>query len=151
MDISKKNCNSIKDCEHTFRGSTNDNNFHTSGPQQTRTSDFVKNFKNVKFKEALVKFLMEQWADQEMASIIGNKTIYLNQDMCYEYSLIDNKVTQNIDHELSCPDHEEADTKIVFFTCQIKEQSTVIIRTSDYDNVVIMLANMEHLQASVKI
>lgn len=66
-----------------------------------------------------------------MASIIGNKTIYLNHDSCYVYSVIDNKVRRQIDHDLSCEDHEEADTKIVFFTCQIKEDATVIIRTSD--------------------
>lgn len=98
--------------------------------------------KNIKFKEALVRFLIDHWADQEMATIIGNKTIYLNHDMCYAYSVTDNKVTRIIDHEFSCPDHEEADTKIVFLACQIKEDSNVSIRTSDTDIVVIMLANM---------
>lgn len=142
---------SIKDYEHTLRGSLNDKEFHISGPQQTRTADFAKDLKNIKFKEALVKFLIDHWADQEMAGIIGNKTIYLNHDLCYVYSVTDNTVTRIVDYELSCADHEEADTKTVFLACQLKEDSNVIIRTSDTDIVVIMLANIEHLQGSVKI
>lgn len=143
---------SIKDYEHTLRGTVDDRNFHISGPQQIRTTDFAKDLKNIKFKEALVKFLIDHWADQEMAAIIGNKTVYLNHDLCYVYSVIDKTVRRTIDNELSCPDHEEADTKTVFLACQVKEEdSTITIRTSDTDIVVIMLANMEHLKASVKI
>lgn len=142
---------SIKDCEHTLRGTIDNKDFNITGPQQTRPTDFGKELKNIKFKEALVKFLIDHWADNEMASIIGNKTIYLNHDLCYVYSVIDNKVTRQIDYDLFCEDHEEADTKIVFFTCQIKEDATVTIRTSDTDIAVIMLANVEHLQASLKI
>lgn len=65
--------------------------------------------------------------------------------MCYEYSITDNKVT-HLNNELSCPDHE-ADTKIAFLACQQNVDSTITIRTSDTDIVVIMLATMEHLQA----
>uniref|UniRef100_A0A6P7FYQ7 Uncharacterized protein LOC114335591 n=1 Tax=Diabrotica virgifera virgifera TaxID=50390 RepID=A0A6P7FYQ7_DIAVI len=142
---------SIKDCEHTLRGYSDNNHFYIAGPQQIRTSDFSKDLKNIQFKEALVKFLIEHWAEQEMKSIIGNKTIFLNYDSCFVYKVINNEVSRIIDHELSCPDHEEADTKVVFFACQMKEASTVTIRTSDTDIVVIMLANMEHIKASVKI
>ncbi|CAG5044261.1 unnamed protein product [Parnassius apollo] len=56
-----------------------------------------------------------------------------------------------IDSKLSCPDHEEADTKIALLACQQKEDSTITIRTSDTDILVIMLVNMEHLQATVEI
>lgn len=79
---------SIKDCEHTLRGSTNDKDFYISGPQQTRTADFAKDLKNIKFKEALVKFLIAHWTEGEMASIIGNKTIYLSHDLCYVYAVV---------------------------------------------------------------
>ncbi|OWR51558.1 hypothetical protein KGM_211269B, partial [Danaus plexippus plexippus] len=58
--------------------------------------------------------------------------------------------TRIINNELSCPDHEEADTKIAFVACQQNEDSTITVRTSDTDIVVIMLANMEHLQARVE-
>ncbi|XP_050339343.1 uncharacterized protein LOC126765678 [Bactrocera neohumeralis] len=142
---------SIKDCEHALRRNVDDKDFYIAGPQQSRTSDFAKNLKNIKFKEALVKFCIEHWADQEMKSIIGNKKIFLIHDLCYVYSVIDNKVSRMIDHGLSCPDHEEADTKAVFFACQMKEDSTVTIRTSDTDIIVIMLANMEHMKSSIKV
>lgn len=134
---------SIKDCEHTLRGTIDNKDFKITGPQQTRTSDFAKDLKNIKFKEALVKFLIDHWADDQMASIIGDKTIYLNHDLCYVYSATDNRVTRDIDYDLSCEDHEEAHTKIVFFICQIKKEAVVTIRTSDTDIAVIMLANMD--------
>lgn len=86
-----------------------------------------------------------------MKSIVGNKTLFLNHDTCYVYSVIHNKVSRIIDHELSCSDHEEAVTKAVCFACQMKEESTVTIRTSDTDIVEIMLANMVHIKALVKI
>ncbi|XP_072389393.1 uncharacterized protein [Diabrotica undecimpunctata] len=142
---------SIKDYEHSLRGSVDDKEFHISGPQQTRTADFTKDLKNIKFKEAIVKFFIDHWADQEMAAIIGSKVIYIIHDLCYEYSVTDNKVTRIINYELSCPDHEEADTKVAFLACQQKEDSTITIRTSDTDIVVIMLANIEHLQATVEV
>lgn len=119
-----------------------------------RTADFTKDLKNIKFKEAIVKFLIDYWADEEMAAIIGSKVIYVIHDLCYEYSVTDNKVTRIINYELSCPDHEEEDTKIAFIACQQKEVSkvsTITIRTSDTDIVVIMLGNMEHLQAEVTV
>lgn len=142
---------SIKDYKLSLRGSVDDKEFHISGPQQTRTADFTKDLKNIKFKKAIVKFLIDHWADQEMATIIGSKVIYIIHDLCYEYSVTDKKVTRIINYELSCPDHEEADTKIAFLACQQSEDSTITIRTYDTDIVVIMLANMEHLQARVEI
>ncbi|GBP88538.1 hypothetical protein EVAR_21746_1 [Eumeta japonica] len=142
---------SIKDYEHSIRGNVDDKEFHITGPQQMRTADFTKDLKNLNFKQAIVKFFIDHWADQEMAAIIGSKVIYIIHDLCYEYSVTDNKITRIINYELSCPDHEEADTKIAFLACQQKEDSTITIRTSDTDILVIMLANMEHLQATVEI
>lgn len=73
---------SIKDYEHTLRNSVNDDkDYHISGPQQIRLVDFAKDLKNIKFKEALVKFFIDHWNSQEMAVIIRNKTICLNPDL----------------------------------------------------------------------
>lgn len=52
---------------------------------------------------------------------------------------------------MSFSDHEEADTKIAFLACLQKDDSTITIRTSDTDLAVIMLANIEHLQATVEV
>ncbi|CAF4865814.1 unnamed protein product [Pieris macdunnoughi] len=111
---------SIEDYEHSLRGTVDDKEFHISGPQQTKTAVITKDLKNIKFKEAVVKFLIDHWADQEMASIIGSKEIYLIYDLRYECFVTDNKVTRIINNELSCPDREEADTKISIYCLPIK-------------------------------
>ncbi|KOB66025.1 Uncharacterized protein OBRU01_21848 [Operophtera brumata] len=143
---------SIKDYKHTLRNSVNDDkDYHISGPQQIRLVDFAKDLKNIKFKEALVKFFIDHWNTQEMAVIIRNKTIYLNHDLCYVFKVVDGTVQRTIDDKLSCSSHEEADTKTVFLACQLPQGSTTIIRTSDTDILVIMLANVEHLNESVRV
>lgn len=123
---------SIKDYEHSIRGNVDDKEFHITGPQQMITADFTKDLKDLNFKQAIVKFFIDYWADQEMAAIVGSKVIYIIHDLCYEYSVTDNKVTRIINYELSCPDHEEADTKIAFLACQQKENSTVTIQNIGY-------------------
>lgn len=144
-------CPSIKDTEHGLRGSVQFRDFHISGPQQVISSDFVKELKNMKFKEALVKFLIENWTEQEMARIICDKNINVNHDMCYQYTVENRTVKQSINEELTCLGHEEADTKIVYHVCQIAEESNVSIRCSDTDILIIMLGNMEFLKSPIKI
>ncbi|KAL3280201.1 hypothetical protein HHI36_017701 [Cryptolaemus montrouzieri] len=101
----------LRDLSKGNESTTDSKEFIISGPQQTRSTEFAKELKNIKLKEALVKFLIDHWADDEMAPIIGKKTIYLNHDLCYVYSATENTVTRTINHDLSCQDHEEADTK----------------------------------------
>ncbi|GFW80336.1 uncharacterized protein TNCV_2944691 [Trichonephila clavipes] len=48
--------------------------------------------------------------------------------------------------ELSCPTHEEADTKIVCHTCNINYPAEIVIRSIDTDIAAIMLGNMHHLK-----
>lgn len=62
-----------------------------------------------------------------MAAFIGNKTIYLNFDYCYKYEVYDGKVNKTLDDNLSCPDHEEADTKIIYNVCKIDFDANVVI------------------------
>lgn len=76
--------------------------------------------KNIKFKEVIVKFLIGHWADQDISMIIGRKVIYVIHDLCYEYSVTDNKITCIISYELSCTDYEEADTKIIMLANKMK-------------------------------
>ncbi|GBP05971.1 hypothetical protein EVAR_3238_1 [Eumeta japonica] len=47
---------SIRDDKYAFWGSVDDKDFYFSGPQQTRAADFAKDLRNVKLKEAIVKF-----------------------------------------------------------------------------------------------
>lgn len=61
----------------------------------------------MKFKEALIKFLIENWTEQEMARIICDKSINVNHDMCYQYTVEDGTVKQTINEELTCLGHEK--------------------------------------------
>ncbi|CAH2215893.1 jg27480, partial [Pararge aegeria aegeria] len=51
----------------------------------------------------------------------------------------------SIIEELSCPEHEEADTKIVYHACKINDAANIVIRTVDTDIAAIMLGHMHHL------
>lgn len=82
--------------------------------------------------------------------MIASKTVYLNYDMCYKYEVENGKVKRSVSDIFTCDRHEEADTKIVYHACNMDEEN-ILIRCSDTDILVIMLGNMEHLRASVKI
>ncbi|KAK5642435.1 hypothetical protein RI129_008602 [Pyrocoelia pectoralis] len=70
----------------------------------------------------------------------------LNYKECYIYSAHNNSVTYAYDN-LSCQNHEEADTKIIFHICQMdNDVSDVLIKTSDTDILIVMLGNMDHLR-----
>ncbi|CAD6229795.1 GSCOCG00012136001-RA-CDS, partial [Cotesia congregata] len=69
---------SIKDYERTLRCEMNDLDFKITGPMQVRPVDFNKELKNIKFKQAFVTFLIDHWATQEMAPLIGETIINLN-------------------------------------------------------------------------
>ncbi|KAG5887983.1 hypothetical protein JTB14_033233 [Gonioctena quinquepunctata] len=79
---------SIKDYECTLRGGFNSqHDYGISGPEQARTNDFGKELRNDKFKEALVLFLISHWESDDVAPLIGNKTILLNFINCYSFSV----------------------------------------------------------------
>ncbi|KAL4720722.1 hypothetical protein ACJJTC_002086 [Scirpophaga incertulas] len=52
--------------------------FHINGPDQIRPSNFADALKNIYFKEALVDFIIDDWANDYMAPFIGSKTILVN-------------------------------------------------------------------------
>lgn len=103
------------------------------------------------FKEALVNFFIDHWAGDEMAPIIGNKIIYVNFNKCYSYRVESNKVIKAVEDSLSCEEHEEADSRIIYHICQIDVDAEVLVRASDTDILIILLGNMDHLNASLKL
>lgn len=142
---------SIKDNEHLLRGRIRGQQYRIHGPNQIRPANFANELKNNYFKAALVEFLCDDWKNNYMASYIGNKTIYINYELCYTYELKSNEVVRTVDHNISCPAHEEADTKIVFHVCKVDFDALVTIRCSDTDICIIMLGNMSALQKDLKI
>lgn len=71
---------SIKDCEHALRDTSEKRDYNISGPDQKCNTDFSKELRNIKFKEAFVKFLIDHWASDELAPYLGIKTVQLNYD-----------------------------------------------------------------------
>ncbi|XP_053595716.1 uncharacterized protein LOC128667953 [Microplitis demolitor] len=140
---------SIKDYERTRRNEQKTIDFKINGPSQTRPTDFMKELKNIKFKESFVQFLIEYWATDEMATFIGNTLIKLNYDSCYSYIVKNNSVEMTIDEDMTCNNHEEADTKIIHHACKLDicAKTNVLLKTSDTDVLIIMLGNMDHLQS----
>lgn len=133
---------SIKDCERTDRREL-DIPYRISGPQQARPADFYKSLKNYRFKEELVRFLAEHWADPSLAEIYGNKKVYLTVDkQCFRFYSVNNTVFKQELLSLQCS-HEEADTRIAFHIASLEPGSNVLVEANDTDVLVILLGNME--------
>ncbi|GFW70277.1 hypothetical protein TNCV_5131031 [Trichonephila clavipes] len=139
---------SIKDSERCLRHEASLIDYIISGPDQVRPSDFAKELKNTKFKEALVGFFEKHWCSEEMKSFIGNRKIHINFRNCQSYQVVDEKIQSNINEDLCCTSHEEADTKIIYHACNVAEKSNIVIRGSDTDILIIMIGNMKNLKNS---
>ncbi|CAF4875188.1 unnamed protein product [Pieris macdunnoughi] len=102
-------------------------------------------------KKLWLTFFIDHWGSEDMLPFIGNKNIYVSFNKCYSYKVINNKVIKTIEESLSCEEHEEADSRIIFHICQIDFDAEVVIRCSDSDILIILLGNMDHLKKSLKI
>lgn len=145
---------SIKGNERISRDGFRSSSYNITGPNQVKPADFLKELKNSSFKEALVKFLISHWTSDELIPVIGHRRIYLNHEKCYhyyvQYSNSGNKVICEIDENLDCSSHEEADTKMVFHVTKDSSEK-ILIRCSDTDVLIILLGNMEHTCKSSEI
>ncbi|GFV42587.1 uncharacterized protein TNCV_1315921 [Trichonephila clavipes] len=74
-----------------------------------------------------------------MKSFIGNRKIHINFRNCQSYQVVDEKTQSNINEDLCCTSHEEADTKIIYHACNVAEKSNIVIRGSDTDILIIMI------------
>ncbi|GFW09359.1 uncharacterized protein TNCV_2066181 [Trichonephila clavipes] len=137
---------SIIDCERLRSNKTAST--VSIGPNQIWHHKFAGELKNTQFKEALVKFFIDHWANDNMYPFIGNKTIYLSIDKCYSYRVVNNQVIISIEESLSCDEHEAVcvcDTRIIYHICQISVQAQVVVGCSDSDILIILLDNLDHL------
>lgn len=138
---------SIKDYERSQRLESTQLEYTITGADQVRPNDFMKELKNSNFKLALVDFFILHWATDEMAPFIGNKIIHINLRQCHSFVVNNhNNVITSIVEELSCPEHKEADTKVIYHACNINYAANIVIRSVDTDIVAIMLGHMHHLQ-----
>lgn len=132
---------SIKDSERLNREGS-DIPYTINGPLQKRPNDFLKSLKNFRFKEALVKFLANHWADDSFATVLGNTKIYITvREQCFSYCSAANLAVHTEETEFECQ-HEEADTRIVFHISKVPENSNILVKASDTDVLIILLGNM---------
>ena len=68
---------SIKDSERDVPNSTLAS-YQIKGPEQKRPSNWTDSLKNLNFKIALNKYLIDAWRDNSLAGIFGTKTLYAN-------------------------------------------------------------------------
>ncbi|CAH0731407.1 unnamed protein product, partial [Brenthis ino] len=137
--------------ENAVRGTIFGEHFNIKSRDQVRPSNFTNELKNINFKNALIKFLCEDWENNYMVPFIGVKTIYINYESCHMYQVQNEKMIRSIVPELVCSAHEEADTKMVFHVCKTDFDAHVTIRCSDTDVLIILLSNMQHIRKNVQI
>lgn len=137
---------SIRDYEFQSQGILRKSKYNISGAEQKRPSNFSKELKNIYFREAIVEFLLEDWSADSMVPFIGDKIVYVNYEFCYSYRVESGKLIRKIENDLSCSDHIELNTKIVYHVCQIEEKSNILIRSPSTEILIIMLGNMTNLK-----
>ncbi|KAK5641777.1 hypothetical protein RI129_010324 [Pyrocoelia pectoralis] len=137
---------SIKNTEHERRDA------YSIQYHQMRPDNFERELRNSYFKTNLVQFLICHWGTNDVKEIIGDKTVYINHELCFKIKVEEGNVTATMCDELTCASHEEANTKIVYHICKIqKENANVVVRSSDTDVLIIMLTNMCHCATTLNI
>ncbi|KZR97548.1 Uncharacterized protein APZ42_007508, partial [Daphnia magna] len=134
---------SIKDMERDQRSEEERNlPIKLTGPNQKTSSDLKKFLRNDSFKQELVKFFSDEFQDDSLAEIYGGKVVRIGaESTCFLYKVVNGKVVKEEDSELSCPQHEEAGTRMLVHVSSVPCPATVVIRTSDTDVLVIALGN----------
>ncbi|GFU83912.1 uncharacterized protein TNCV_3852341 [Trichonephila clavipes] len=135
---------SIKDYERSLQRESTPLGFNITRPDRVRPSDFAKELKNILFEQDLVDFFILHWSTEEVVPFMNNKNIGINFKKSHSFTVINNLVVSNIDENLVCTDHEEADTKIIHHIYNTDAQTNFIIRCSD--TAAIMVGNMHHLK-----
>lgn len=134
---------SIKDCTREKRKRNAEYiSYSIVGPNQIRPTDFLKSLRNRKFKEALVSFLSEYWANDSVATILQGKKVFISVgDRCFSYQVIGNHVAKSEETNYTCS-HEEADTRIIFSLSKAAPTSRAVIKSLDTDILIILLGNI---------
>ena len=125
--------------------------YQITGPQQKQPNNFQDALLNVYLKKALAKFITSTWGEEKYVTILENKELRLNCEYtCFLYRVEKGKMTKTVDKRLCC-NHEEADTKILFYVGHLVAPNNVVVRTADTDFLIIALGNMKKLPAGINV
>ena len=95
---------------------------------------------------------MDYWASEpSVKNVIRDKQVFVSFERCLRYK-VDNtsSLVCEVISNFKCEGHDEANTKIAFFLCQLEEEKEIIIKCSDTDILVIILTHMEQLHRPTK-
>ncbi|KZS01225.1 Uncharacterized protein APZ42_002178, partial [Daphnia magna] len=93
-------------------------------------------------KTPSIKDMASDQRNDSRTEVYGEKVVLIGAERtCFMYKVNNEKVIKQEDHELSCPQHEEADTKMLVHVASVPCPTTVVIQTSNRDVLVIALGN----------
>ena len=143
----------IKDCERDARAGASDRSetFEIYEPSQKRPKNFRAALRNDNFEESLIRFLVSSWEEPSTAEILTNKTFFVSCDnRCFCYNVEDGQLQRNEETHLYI-NQEEADSRMISHLKSLSGRNNIVVRTNDTDVLVIILSNMDKLNASSQI
>ena len=110
---------SIKNVEQQARGGL----YHITGADQIRPKDFRLALRSPKFKNAIIKFFMEEWKENKYSAVMKQKTVVVaHEEQCLLYTAtLAGSVEHSEAHEYVCT-HVEADTRMVYHLSVLPKQ-----------------------------
>lgn len=121
------------------------------GASQKRPAKWLPALKSTSFKQCLIKFLVDYWADDSFANIIGDKVLFANSgNDCFKYTVSNGTVVKEEAVKFYST-HEEADNRMFFHLSMISPPSNVVVRTADTDCLIIALGCKHFYADNLKI
>ena len=137
---------------HNNKLNVDDNiiNYVIEGASQQRPLDFNKLLASSSFKRSLIAFLVHHWCcSPELGSILGEKVLFVTEEhRCFSFRNVDGRMKRNDEESLNSYE-EEADTRMLFHS--MRSPKNVVFRTSDTDELIILLANMHRFDRNTHI
>lgn len=130
---------SIKDLDIKKKVYENPTQYKIKGPSQERSGNLLKCLANSHFKDELVNFFTNHWAnDEASSSILGKKRVFLSLAYLYSNEFEKKKVVKNFENN-----HFELETKIILHAYKIAAKN-ILIKISTTDTLLIYL--IYHMQ-----
>lgn len=133
---------SIKDLDTRKKVYENPSQYEIKGPNQERNGALSKCLSNANFRDELVQFLINHWAENdESASILGDKRVFLSYgQQCYLYSknFVKKKIVKSFENN-----HIELESKIILHLQKIVAKR-ILVKISSSETL--MVYPLYHMQ-----
>ncbi len=144
---------SIKDAEHDFRMTANQDSVYTvSGPNQKWPKNFHSLLSLPQYKRELLYFLADEWQKSEYADIIMGHDFYVGlEENSWLYIPHADYIERRPVPDLVC-EHQEADTRLLWHVNHMGKtipDQNVVVRCNDTDVLIIFLLHSSMLPVHV--